>query len=95
MNAKMLGFHIMNGSQANAAPYMKIMLRLSMDKFGHEYYSWELWNIYTGHRWYTAISKKAYTHLSNRLAKNYRFRSLPMKQYDASSCMVFENQYYI
>ena len=67
--SKMIVFHAMKGSQANAAPYMRIKLFLSVDKSGHEYYFWELSNIYTGHRWFTQISKKAYDHMSNRLAK--------------------------
>lgn len=93
--SKMIVFHAMKGSQANAAPYMKIKLFLSVDKSGREYYFWELSNIYTGHRWFTQISKKAYDHMSNRLAKNYRFSFLPMYKASAHANMVFENQYYM
>ena len=95
MQSKMIIFHAMKGSQANAAPYMKIKLFLSVDKNGNEYYFWELSNIYTGHRWFTEISKKAYYHLSNRLAKNYRFIFLPMWTARAQANMVFETQYYM
>ena len=95
MQSKMIIFHAMKGSQANAASYMKIKLFISVDKSGHEYYFWELSNIYTGHRWFTEISKKAYDQLSNRLAKNYRFSFLPMWKANAQANMVFENQYYV
>ena len=86
----------MKGNQANAATYMKIKLLISVDKeSGREWYFWELSNIYTGHRWFTQISKSAYDHLSDRLSKNYRFSYLPMYEASDHANVILENQYYV